>query len=100
MRHATESLWPLGLAMLLVAAPAGAAADDEPAVVLETTRVTGNEELPKVLYVLPWRDIDAPLPGAGRPVLPAPAHARPINPVTHARQMQLHERLADEENPR
>ena len=34
---------------------------------LDTTSVTGNQELPKVLYIVPWKDADA---GdlAGRPV--------------------------------
>lgn len=34
---------------------------------LDTTSVTGNQELPKVLYIVPWKDADA---GdlAGKPV--------------------------------
>jgi hypothetical protein len=58
----------------LLALP-GVAAADEPAgeevpadeLVLQRTEITGNRELPKVLYIVPWRKPD---PGAlvGKPV--------------------------------
>ncbi len=61
------------LAPLLFAA--GLAAADEPAagepdagsLLLERSEITGNRELPKVLYIVPWRKAD---PGAllGKPV--------------------------------
>lgn len=45
------------------AAASGAATDE---IVLESTEITGNRELPKVLYIVPWQKSD---PGAlmGRP---------------------------------
>lgn len=62
------------LAVLLSVAPVAAAeepaAEPEPAagdLLLERTEITGNRELPKVLYIVPWRKPD---PGAllGKPV--------------------------------
>jgi hypothetical protein len=62
------------LAALLTFAPLAAAeepaAEPEPAadeLLLERTEITGNRELPKVLYIVPWRKPD---PGAllGKPV--------------------------------
>jgi hypothetical protein len=47
------------------AAPKGAKASDR--IELDTTQISGNRELPKVMYVVPWRRAD---PGefAGRPL--------------------------------
>jgi hypothetical protein len=47
----------LALACLLTAA-AGAGAEEAPGGVIELdeTVISGNEELPKVLYILPWRE--------------------------------------------
>jgi len=51
--------------LLLLLAPAAWAADP-PVVQLDGMSVTGNQELPKSLYIVPWK---APLPGEflGRP---------------------------------
>lgn len=54
---------------------------------LDTTVISGNQELPKVLYIVPWQ---AP---AGRPQLPAPDIAaddglfRRLQPATHQREV-------------
>jgi hypothetical protein len=54
---------------------------------LETTVISGNEELPKVLYIVPWQAPER------RPALPAPALAgaedlfRPLRPDEHRRQI-------------
>jgi hypothetical protein len=52
-----------GLLCLLCAAPARA--DDHAAI--DSTKIIGNRELPKVLYIVPWKK---PLPGelSGRPL--------------------------------
>ena len=49
---------------LLLAATAASAQDRAD---IDRTQITGNRELPKVLYIVPWKK---PLPGvlAGRPV--------------------------------
>ena len=46
---------------------AGAAAHAQDRADLDRTQITGNRELPKVLYIVPWKK---PLPGelSGRPV--------------------------------
>lgn len=46
----------LGLAVYVISA---AAAEDT--IYLEETVITGNQELPRVLYILPWRDMDTAL---------------------------------------
>jgi hypothetical protein len=52
----------LGLAVVLVGAPARAQDRAD----VERSRIVGNRELPKVLYIVPWKK---PLPGdlSGRP---------------------------------
>lgn len=53
------------LLLLLLAFSAGARASDE--VTLETSTVTGNRELPKVMVIVPWKKA-APGDVPGRPV--------------------------------
>ncbi len=52
------------LSLLAVAAPGWAQDRAE----IDRTRITGNRELPKVLYIVPWKK---PLPGdlSGRPMV-------------------------------
>lgn len=58
-------LWPRSATLLLIAALAGAASAQDRAE-LDRTQIIGHKELPKVLYIVPWKK---PLPGelAGRP---------------------------------
>ena len=75
MKHTTASL-ALALALLGAAAlaqgakkpaaPASAPAAAQDSAALERQQIIGNRELPKVLYIVPWKK---PLPGdlAGRP---------------------------------
>jgi hypothetical protein len=60
-----RSLRPLLLAGLAAACTAAAAQDRAD---IDRTQVIGNRELPKVLYIVPWKK---PLPGelSGRPVV-------------------------------
>ena len=53
-------------AVALAAAPLGAYAQDKAD--LDRTQIIGNRELPKVLYIVPWKK---PLPGdlSGRPLV-------------------------------
>jgi len=62
MRRAMLMLLALSGAFTLDAAHAQDRAD------LDRTRITGNRELPKVLYIVPWKK---PVPGelAGRPLV-------------------------------
>jgi hypothetical protein len=48
-------------------APAAATASATTALNLDTTAIRGNQELPKVMYVVPWKDA-AMAELAGRPV--------------------------------
>lgn len=62
MTLTSRTLWSMTLAM----ACAGAWAEDR--VDLDKTQIIGNRELPKVLYIVPWKK---PLPGdpTGRPTV-------------------------------
>jgi hypothetical protein len=59
-------LRPLALAFVVAMAPAIPARAEDRADI-DRTQIIGNRELPKVLYIVPWKK---PLPGelAGRPV--------------------------------
>jgi len=81
----------------LLSLAATATADPAPSVQLELeqTVISGNEELPKVLYILPWRQPD------GRPMLPAPTTLvddglfRRLKPATHQRELTYLEHYRD-----
>ncbi|MFZ5550477.1 MAG: hypothetical protein ACOZJX_17410 [Pseudomonadota bacterium] len=64
MTLTSRSLLPITLAIPLALCAAVAQAEDR--VDLDKTQIIGNRELPKVLYIVPWKK---PLPGelAGRP---------------------------------
>lgn len=83
MRHPTPC--GLALALALAAAP-GAFAQDRADV--DRTQIIGNRELPKVLYIVPWKK---PLPGdlAGRPVASVLDEAlAPVDRDVFRRQVQ------------
>jgi hypothetical protein len=81
MRHTPASAALRAIAMLATAGVAPVALAEEPApaapppasapgpaqVSLEASEVRGNQELPKVLYIVPWKD-PAMVAVAGRPV--------------------------------
>lgn len=77
----------LSLALLaLLAQPATAQDRAE----LDRTQITGNRELPKVLYIVPWKK---PLPGtlSGRPVASVLDEAlAPIDRQVLQRQIDYH----------
>jgi hypothetical protein len=80
-----------GVLLMLLASPAQAA--DEAVVQLDGMSVTGNRELPKSLYIVPWK---APLPGefAGRP--PDSLIDDPLAPLDRAvflRELEYHDAL-------
>jgi hypothetical protein len=73
-------------APVAVAAPASAAAQDRAD--LERTQIIGNRELPKVLYIVPWKK---PLPGdlSGRPPVSVLDEAlAPVDRDVFRRQVQ------------
>ena len=77
--------------MLLLACGPAAAQDRAE---LERTQITGNRELPKVLYIVPWKK---PLPGtlSGRPVASVLDEAlAPIDRQVLQRQIDYHAQAA------
>lgn len=80
-----------GLLALMLAAVPPARADDRAD--LEGTRIIGSRELPKVLYIVPWR---APQSGelAGRPVESLMDEAlAPVDREVFQRQVEYHSHM-------
>lgn len=73
---------------------AGSPATAQDRAELERTQITGNRELPKVLYIVPWKK---PLPGtlSGRPVASVLDEAlAPIDRQVLQRQIDYHAQAA------
>lgn len=73
---------------------AAAAAHAQDRADLERTQIIGNRELPKVLYIVPWKK---PVPGelAGRPVASVLDEAlAPVDRDVFRRQLQYDAQLA------
>jgi hypothetical protein len=45
--------------------PAGRKSNARDEILLDTTQITGNKELPKVMYIVPWKRPDIGDPGGG-----------------------------------
>jgi hypothetical protein len=78
---------PMLLPIFLALAAASAVAEDR--VDLDRTQIIGNRELPKVLYIVPWKK---PLPGdpAGRPTVSVLDEAlAPVDRDVFRRQIQF-----------
>jgi hypothetical protein len=96
------------LATLLIAVSAWPAAAEEPAPAaaaapaaksgperldLDTTSIRGNQELPKVLYILPWKE-PGPAESAGRPLNSLVDEAlAPVDREVFRRQMRYFDQL-------
>lgn len=79
------------LAIALAASAAGVAAQDKADI--DRTQIIGNRELPKVLYIVPWKK---PLPGemSGRPVASVLDEAlAPVDRDVFRRQVQYDAQL-------
>lgn len=57
----------MAAAVALAMATGPVSAEEGPSVNLDATAIRGNQELPKVLYIVPWKD-PALVELAGRPV--------------------------------
>jgi hypothetical protein len=80
--------WTLALAALSCSAFAQDRAD------IDRTQILGNRELPKVLYIVPWKK---PLPGelAGRPLVSVLDEAlAPVDRDVFRRQVNYHGQVA------
>lgn len=77
----------LSLALALIGCAAAGAAIAQDRADIERTQIIGNRELPKVLYIVPWKK---PLPGtlSGRPVQSVLDEAlAPVDREVHRRQV-------------
>jgi hypothetical protein len=46
--------------LLMLSMFTAAVAAEEDGIQLETTRIKANKELPQILYIVPWKDFEAP----------------------------------------
>ena len=84
-------LWSIGLILTLMASANAVAQEDR--LEMEGTLIIGNKELPKVLYILPWKRaerIDIPTPPISS-ILDQPLI--PIERKTFRRQVNYHKTL-------
>ena len=83
--------------IVLAAAPLGTFAQDRADI--DRTQILGNRELPKVLYIVPWKK---PLPGdlAGRPLVSVLDEAlAPVDRDVFRRQVNYHGQVAAKAAP-
>ncbi len=78
------------LALLLGSVSATAAPD---MIYLDADVIEGNQELPRVLYILPWREQRGEPVDQPSPVLAPPDWRVPIKPDEHRRQLLLRHKL-------
>lgn len=82
--------------LILMLAPALALAQEDERVTLDETVISGNQELPKVLYILPWRDVQGvPVPSSA-PDLSQDYVLRPVYPHEYRQRMAYRRLLEDE----
>ena len=60
---------------------------------LDEDVITGSSELPKVLYILPWRAAEGTAGLNAAPVLKAKELFEPLDPDAHSRLLQYRQRL-------
>ncbi|XOV86623.1 MAG: hypothetical protein ACFHX7_16840 [Pseudomonadota bacterium] len=77
------------LATLLVMPPAFAEERDH--IYLDETVISGNQELPRVLYILPWRNEPGEPPRALPPPVGQDSLMQPIFPQEYQREIALRE---------
>jgi hypothetical protein len=80
----------LFIAILFVANLASAADD---IIYLEETVISGNQELPKVLYILPWREMAAESLPVRTLHYEESSVMAPVYPADHRRELGYRERL-------
>ncbi len=89
----TISLW----IFTLILAPGSFAAEDR--IEMEQTVISGNQELPKVLYIVPWRDSDQTPIAAHEPQLSLEQLFTPIHPYEFRRKLLNHSNPTHQSNP-
>ena len=59
------------------------------------TVISGNQELPRVLYIVPWRDTGVTeVPDSSTLLMPQLDNIQPLNPREFRRQLDIHESVA------
>lgn len=81
--------------MLALAPAVALGAEAGETVNLDETVISGNQELPKVLYILPWREVEGvPVPAAA-PDLSQDYVLRPVFPHEYRQRMAYRRLLED-----
>lgn len=81
----------IGCLLFLFTAMAAQSAEDT--IYLDETVITGNQELPRVLYILPWRDMPNELLPQRALDFTSQSVLVPIYPEEHLRELGLRQSL-------
>ena len=84
---------PLLMLLMLTSAFVASAAEDT--IYLEETVITGNQELPKVLYILPWREMDTALLPERVLEYTAQSVLVPVYPEEQRRELRFRQLLSE-----
>ncbi|MEM7220233.1 MAG: hypothetical protein AAF515_17860 [Pseudomonadota bacterium] len=82
------------LGALLFGGASSALADDEAVIQLDETVISGNQELPKVLYIVPWQQPLGPPDLEVRHDFTAEDIFRPLYPPAHKREIRYYQSLS------
>ncbi len=82
-------LFALATCFMLLSAPA--IAEERDRIYMDETVISGNQELPRVLYILPWRNDPGQVPAAVAPVMDRLGLMKPLNPQEYQREIALRE---------
>lgn len=85
------------LIAILFSANLASAADDT--IYLEETVISGNQELPKVLYILPWREMTAESLPVRALHFEESSVMAPVYPADHRRELGYREQLKQLDQP-
>jgi hypothetical protein len=81
----------LTLLVLSVCSTSMVFAEQADMILMDETYISGNQELPKVLYILPWKNQQSKAVPAGNPVLADRNVLTPIYPHEFRLQMRYRE---------
>jgi hypothetical protein len=89
----------VAVTVLSIAGISGKAqAEEANTVYMDETYISGNQELPKVLYILPWKNQQGDAVPAMIPVLMNEAVMTPIYPHEYRLEMSYRDLIADRAN--
>ena len=84
------------ITMALLAIQSASAAPAEDKIYLDETVISGNQELPRVLYILPWREHSANPVAVKAPALVTKNTIRTVNRTEFRRQLNVYKQYQNQ----